>query len=176
MGTAYGRVIDYLFSGTITAAISPMFGQTLKQQLAAVDSNVVLLDNDYTPGDLFGGNSTVSLGRNNVDTASASSRRLFMSLGAFKVEEEFDVPIFIQTRGLGPTQKSVRDVGVGLLDAVIHFVSQDLTMAGALVDGRIGAISDYQFTQTETADATTGGALQTVEIAITLRCQNHYTP
>lgn len=176
MGTAYGQVTDYLFAGTIVPAGSPLVGQSLKTQLAVVDSNVSLTDNYYTPGELIGGDSFVAVGRNSVDSATSSSARVYLALGALKIEEQFDVPVLILTRGPGPQQKPIRDKAIGLLDAFIHWVQQDLTLGGVLLNGRSAVISDYQITQTETGDDSAGAAMQTVEIAVTLQCKNLYQP
>jgi len=175
VGTAYGQVTDYLFTGTIVTA-GPLTGQALKTQLALVDANVSLTDNYYTPGELIGGDSFVAIGRNSVDAASSSSSRVYLALGALKIEEQFDVPVLILTRGMGPAQKPIRDKALGLLDAFVHFVQQDLTLGGVLLNGRTASISGYQITQTETANDGAGGAMQTVEIAITLQCKNFYQP
>jgi hypothetical protein len=176
MGTAYGQVIDYLFSGTVTVASSPLFGQALKPQLATVDENVVLADNLYTSQGPIDSDSVVTIGRESLDVATSTDTRVYLTLGAYKIEEAFDIPILIMVRGNGPAQKPVRDRALGLFNAIAHFVQQDLTLGGVLLDGRSGMISDYQITQTETEDDEAGGAMQAVEIAVTLHCRNHYTP
>lgn len=176
MGTAYGQAIDYLFSGTVTVATSTLFGQTMKTQLTAVDPNIVLSDNFYSPSEWLNSDSVVAIGRNSLDVATAQTTRVFLTLGALRIEETFDIPILIMTRGPGPEQKPIRDKALGLFDAVAHFLQQDLTLGGVLLNGRNAVISDYQITQTETEDDSGGGAMQTVEIAVTLQCKNHYIP
>lgn len=176
MGTAYGQSIDYLFAGTVQPVGSPLHGQTLQTQLAAVDPNVVFTDNLYTPGEYVNADSVVAIGRNSLDVATAQTSRVYLAVGAMQIEEQFELPILILTRGTGPEQKPIRDRAVALFDAVAHFVQQDLTLGGVLLGGRYATIVDYLITQTETGDDQGGGAMQTVEIGITLQCKNYYTP
>jgi hypothetical protein len=176
MGSAYGQVIDYLFAGTVAVAASPLFGQALKPQLADIDPNVVLTDNLYTPLGAVDSDSVVAIGRESLEVATSTDTRVYLTMGAFKIDETFDVPILIMARGVGPAQKPIRDRAIGLFDALAHFVQQDLTLGGVLLGGRSAVISDYVITQTELAEDQGGGAMQTVDIAVTLHCANHYIP
>lgn len=174
MGTAFGPVIDYLFAGTVQIAASPLFGQTLLTQLQAVDKNVTLTDNLYSAGENLGGDSVVLIGRNALDTAVASSQRVYIEVGQLNIEETFDVPIHVVSRGPGPQMKPIRDVALGHFNAVAHFLQQDVTMGGVLLKGRSAVLSDYQIDQTETETDT--GALETCTITITITCRNYYQP
>jgi len=176
MGTAFGQVIDYLFAGTVTVSVSPLFGQTLKTQLQAVAPNVVLTDNLYIPGGLVDSDFTVMIGRQSLTSAASSVNQVRLVLGQFKVDEDFTVPILILCRSMGPDQKTVRDKGLGLFDAVAHWVHQDLTLNSVLLGGRSAVITDYTITQTETDEDQGRGVMQTAMIAINLQAKNHYLP
>jgi hypothetical protein len=167
MGVSIGQAIDYLCTGSSTA------GSTLLAALTAVDSTVVLADNEP----MAASQSMVFIGRADPGNAEAATgTRQYMVLGAGRSEESYIIPCFISVSRPGPAQKPARDAAIALFDAVAHFVQADLTLGGVLLQGRYAQISQVTLTQTLDENDTGGGAYRAAWVSFDIHCTNHYIP
>ncbi len=177
MGTSIGGAIDYLvriFGSGFTG--KDIYGNALTvPALSAINPLVEVADN--IP--LTDSGAWVVVGRHDPQsesqvTASAS----YQILGRQRITEQYELPGVILVYGSGPDQKTVRDQCLALHDGVVKLVWADPTLGGVLVDGRIGFVSQFTFSQpddpTDSSTSSGGGVAATMSFG--LQVENSYVP
>lgn len=155
MGTSIGPVIDYLITN-------------LNAPLVAADSTAVVVDGIATAMS----QSMVFIGKEGPDSATAQvGLQQILVLGANRSQEEYDIPCFAYAYRDGPTTKPARDAAIALFDVVAHFVANDRTFGGLLLQGRYAQIQNVELNQDVDGET---GATRIVWLSFTIHCRNHY--
>jgi len=157
MGTSIGAAIDYIVAGLAAPA-------------AAADSTAVVVDG--VPSSVS--QSMILIGKAELEsvTAVAGEQRPIV-LGANRRQEDYEIPCLIYAARPGPKVKPARDAAVALYDVVSHFVANDQTLGGVLLQGRYATISTVSINQDVAGDA---GADRICWIPFSIHAQNHYIP
>lgn len=155
MGTSIAAAIDYIVT-------------TLAAPLTAVDSTAVVVDG--IPATIS--QSMVVIGKSGPESVDAATgSQLAVVLGMNRESEDYEIPCFAYAFRDGPLVKPARDAAVALFDVVAHFVANDRTFGGILLNGRSAEIQNLQLTQ-DVGD----GAQRIVMLTFSIHCKNHYTP
>lgn len=157
VASAIGPVFDYLLAGlpAVITAVSPN---------ASVQDGWV---NDMT-------NEMVVLGATAVDApdAQTTGTHVYQELGAARVEEAFDIPAYVDCVVGGIDQSEARNNALVIFNAIVAFVRTDLTFGGALLNGRIGQLTNIRMDHTR--DPVEAQAGRRCVIYFTVSCHNLY--
>ena len=155
-----------------TSAIGPVFDY-LNAQLPAVVQAVSpfcsVQDgwiNDMT-------DAMVVIGRTAADSQGAETgSHIYQELGAGRVEEQFDIPCYVDVAVGGDQQSEARKSALAIFNAIVTFLRQDMTFGGALQNGRWGWVKDIRMDHTQ--DPAEASAGRRCVIFFTLSCRNLY--
>jgi hypothetical protein len=154
--SAIGPVFDYLLAGlpAVVTAVSPN---------ASVQDGWV---NDMT-------DQMVVLGTTpDAPDAQTSGTHLYQELGAGRVEEAFEIPAYVDCVVGGSVQAEARAAALVIFNAIVAFVRTDLTFGGALLNGRIGQLTNIRMDHTR--DPVEAQAGRRCVIYFTISCHNLY--
>lgn len=112
--------------------------------------------------------------RDPITPLAAQGTRNYVELGRLKVDEDFYVPCYIDAASGGAAQSVSRNAALAVYDAIVHLIQGDMTLGGALLDGRTAEITDVQMIQTDTEEEAEDG--RRCVLTFNVHCQNHYTP
>lgn len=157
MGSAIGPAFAYLMAN-------------LPGVLQAVDPTVGVVDGwaDELPRDFF------VVGRaSDSDQEASTSVDAYTLLGGELLDEEFILPCYIDCWRGGNDQSLARNAALAYLDAFIKFLAGDLTLGGALHNGRYARMDAIRIDGPVPGDAVAG---RRCVIQFSIRCQNQYDP
>lgn len=156
MGTAIGPALIYFMTNgpAVIAAVNPGAVVTLGWPDDVADDVMVF-------------------GRTLPDDSQAEvGTQAYVELGAQRVDEAFDLPFFIGCGRGGDDQTEAMLAAVAMFDAFFAFLRTDLTLGGALHDGRIAQITSHRMRATQdTREAKQGRRWL---ITATVTCKNRY--
>jgi hypothetical protein len=150
--TSVFDVIDYLYT-TISA-------------LPACAAPVAV--HDGWPG-VYMADDMVCIGGTPADTEQSAARG-YVSLGAQKVDEEYEIPIYVRSYRGGTDQKAARDAAKTIYYAIEAALRADLTLGGNL-NIHPAIVGTLNVKQTSAEDATEG---RIAEVEFGVRCKNRY--
>lgn len=162
----------------MSSAIGPAFSYLLANLpaiVAAVDPNGVVVDGPIAttipppPAPMLYVGAT-----DPMNTTAETGAHLYVTLGGFHVDEDFEIPCFIDVSTGGLDQSQSRNTALAVLDGVVHLIGNDLTLGGILLAGRVAEITHIQMVQTD-------GPAESIEgrrcvVAFIVHCANHYRP
>jgi hypothetical protein len=157
------------------SAIAPVFTYLLAQLppvVQAVDTTGVVFDGwADAPADTVLVVGATAPG----NQVAADETRTYLELGARKVNEEFFVPCFIGVQTGGTDLAIPRATALAIFDGIVSLIASDMTLGGALLNGRWAEISDIGFTQEPLAVT---GAMDGRQVVLSFRvhCRNYYSP
>lgn len=105
---------------------------------------------------------------------SADATRQYLTLGGFKVDEDFSIPCYIDASTNDGDQSASRRTALAVWDGIVHLISNDMTLGGLLLAGRVAIVDDIQIIQTDGEDEAEAGRRTVVTFRV--HCQNHYKP
>lgn len=103
--------------------------------------------------------------------------RNYLQIGGRKVSEDYTINCYIDCatgNGDPSGQAGARNNALAMWDVIVHVIAGDLTLGGALLEGRSAEISEFQIVQTESEDVAVNGRQCTISFKV--HCMNHYTP
>lgn len=155
-----------------TSAIGPVFTYliaNLPGVVQAVYPAVVVADGWVTDV----GDDMLIIGSSGPDTPeSDQATHLYQELGAQRVEEQFEIPCYIDCWVGGSDQSEARNRALAIFNAVVTFVRSDLTFGGALLSGRWGQITNIRMEHTRDITEAQSGRRWTISFSIS--CKNLY--
>lgn len=157
MVSAIGPVFDYLM-GNLPAV------------LTAVNPAVAVVDGwaSTLPQDIF------VVGRvSDADQEASAGVDAYTLLGGALLDEEFVIPCLIDCWRGGEDQSEPRAAALGYLNAFVKFLASDLTLGGALHNGRYARMDAIHMDGPVPDDAVSG---RRCVIQFQIRCQNQYDP
>lgn len=157
MGSAIGPAFTYLLAGVpaVIAAIDPA--------AAVVDGWTNVLPDDF-----------MVIGRgSDADQTQASGMDAYVLLGGAMLDEEFTIPCYIDCFRGGDNQAEARNAALAYFNAFVKFLATDLTLGGALGNGRYARMDAIHIDGPVLEDAADG---RRCVISFTVRCQNQYDP
>lgn len=156
MGSAIGPAFTYLVTN-------------VPAQMQAVFADVAVNDGWVTDVSRH----IFVIGRNSVDVAQASSgTNVFVELGAQHIEETFEIPCYIDCGTGGDDQSESRNDAVAMFDAFVTFLRSDLTLGGALTNGRYAQLGSVQVDQTYNEGEAMQGRRTVISFSVV--CRNKY--
>ena len=157
MGTSIGAAIDYIVAGLVAPA-------------TAADPSAVVVDGVHASVS----QTMILIGKAELESVTAlTGQQQPLVLGANRREEEYDIPCLIYAARPGPTVKPARDAAITQFDVVAHFIANDQTLGGILLQGRSAFISSVSINQDVAGDA---GAERICWIPFSIHARNHYIP
>jgi hypothetical protein len=166
MGSSIGPAFNYLLTGT-----APNGGTTLAAALVAVDPEAQLFDGWVTDRQCH---SQFVIGRSGPanETSAMAGADALVTLGASRVDEDYEIPGYIQTFVGGTDQAEARNAALALWDAWIHWLSLDRTLGGAL--GTMWAeVGHIQIEATPEENVENG---RFCLMTFSIHCKNKYIP
>lgn len=166
MGSSIGPAFNWLLTGIPTGAT------TLAQALAAVDVQAQVFDGWPTDQSCP---SQFVIGRQGPQgTAATAGIDALTILGAGRVDEDYEIPCYIQCFVGGTDQGAARNAALALWDAWVHWLSLDQgrTFGGALQAG-------WAEVTNIVIDATPHENLESGRFCViqfSIRCKNKYYP
>lgn len=161
-------------SSAIGAAFTYLLAQ-LPAVIQAVDANGIIVDGPVAPALPPPPTPMLFVGATDPQNGVATQgTRNYLELGGRKVNEEFFIPCYIDSSVGDTNQAAARNIALAVYDGVVHLIASDLTLGGALLNGRWAEITDIQMVMTETeAEADDG---RRCVITFKVHCLNHYQP
>lgn len=159
---------------TSVSSIGPAFDyllNTLPAVLVVVDPKVQVSE-DW-PDDATAQRQFIigRAGPSHGETAAVGSNAL-ITLGAGRVDEDYDIPCFIQVISGGQgDQKVCRDAAMAIWNGFVSFLARDRTLGGSL--SQWAEIKQLQYDGTP---ETFIGAGRSALITFTISCKNKYIP
>lgn len=159
MGSSIGPAFTYLLAN-------------LPAALMAVDSSAAVFDG--WPTDRSTANQFV-IGRSGPanETSAVAGVDALTILGAGRVDEDYEIPCYIQTYVGGDNQAEARNAALVLWDAFMHFLSLDRTLGGALTTGGWAEIGHIQIEATPEENVESG---RFCLMTFSIHCKNKYIP
>lgn len=161
MGTSIARAFAYLLDPTKLAAA-----------LIAVDANAEVFDG--WPLDRSAAHQFV-VGRSGPgdETTAVQGTNALLTLGAGRVNEDYEIPCYIQTFSGGTDQAEARTAALTMWDAFVSFLAADRTLGGALANAGWAEVARVNIDATPVENTATG---RFCLLTFTIRCKNAYVP
>jgi len=164
MGTAIGPVFTYLLA-QLPAAVH------------AVDANALISDG-YPITFPTAGAALVGVGAEStrIESSSGSAARAYVELGAQHVNEDFSIPFYVAVAVGGNDQAAARNPAIATFDAICALIASDLSLGGALKNGRWAEIGPVTVTQTPPPSEGSAATGRWCVISASVHCLNNYQP
>ena len=163
MGSTIGPAFNYLLGGGLQTA------------LTAVDATAQVIDSlpvDRSTAHQF----VIGCGSPGADETAAQGMDALTVLGAGRVDEDYEIPCYIQCFTGGTNQAQVRNAALTMWNAFVSFLATDRTLGGALTTAAQAGwaeITQIHISGTPLENAEAG---RFCVITFNIRCRSKYYP
>lgn len=107
------------------------------------------------------------------ETAAAQGTTVLLTLGAGRINEDYEIPCYIQTFAGGTNQAEARSAALVMWDAFQLWLAADRSLGGALAYGGYAQVARVNIDATPVENTDSG---RFCLLTFTIRCTNAYVP
>lgn len=107
------------------------------------------------------------------ETTASQGTNVLLTLGGGRINEDYEIPCYIQTFAGGTDQAEARSAALTLWDAFVAFLASDRTLGGVLGNAGWAEVARVNIDATPVENTATG---RFCLLTFTIRCKNAYFP